>query len=300
MTKRRLRIAVTGSHGAIGSAFLQHARLQGHDVLPIVRGEPRRGELSWRPDRGLLNANQLEGLDAVVHLAGCPIGHRWSPSRKRLLVESRVGPTRLLAQALTQLDNPPGLVCASGVGFYGTHGDEAIDEATKPGDNFRSDTVVAWEHAAQSARDAGIPVSNGRFGFVLSREAVTLRKMLPFFWIGLGGPLAGGKSWFPWVGGQDTSRAILHLAATRATGPFNIVGPTPATQGEFAAALGAALHRPARLALPRWVVRSAFGRMGTDILLASQRLQPRRLLESGFSFEETNVATAIATALDAT
>lgn len=282
----RQRVLITGARGLLGSALAPVLRGRGHSVAALTRGAPGPGEIHWDPAGGVLEARALEGLDAVVHLAGEPIGVRWTAERKASIRASRVEGTRLLANRLVALERPPRvLVSVSAIGFYGDRGDEILDEQSPPGTGFLPDLCRAWEEAAAPALSAGIRVVHPRLGLVLAPGGGALARMLPAFRLGLGGPLGGGRAWWSWVVLDDVVAAFLRaLGDERLSGPVNVVAPIPVRSGDFARALGKALRRPAFLPVPSFVLRALFGEMADEALLASARVESVRLRAAGHSF----------------
>jgi uncharacterized protein (TIGR01777 family) len=283
-------VGVTGAGGFIGGALCAALAARGERVRPFVRGRAAAsGEIAWDPARGTLDPSVLEGLDAIVHLSGASLaGPRWTAARKRELVESRVGATGTLARAIASCRRPPRvLVSGSAVGWYGDRGDEPLTESSAPGTGFLSQLARDWEAAAEPARAAGVRVAHPRTGLVLARGGGVLGALERPFALGLGGPLADGRTWWSWIARSDLVAALLFaLREEHVNGPFNAVSPSPVRQGEFARALGRALHRPALVPAPRLALRLALGREpADDMLLASQRAEPRVLLEAGFRFE---------------
>jgi uncharacterized protein (TIGR01777 family) len=290
-----LHIAVTGASGLVGSALVPFLTTGGHRVTRLVRRSPAAGEVQWQPDAGRLDAAALEGIDAVVHLGGENIANgRWTTERKRLLRESRVGSTRLLAGALARLERKPGvLVSVSGTGIYGSHGNEIQVDESPPGIGFLAEMATAWEAAAAPALDAGIRVAHPRFGIVLSPAGGALAKMLPAFLAGGGGPMGGGNQWMSWSS-IDDAVGMLHFAiASEAAGAFNAVSPAPVTNAQFARLLGRVLQRPAVLPVPAFALRLLFGEMAEGTLLASTRALPRRLERWGYRFIHTDLEPAL-------
>ena len=294
------RIAITGSTGLIGTTLQGHLKAQGHEVIPVVRGTPATPGAHWDPATGWFREGALEGVDAVVHLAGASIGDgRWTPSRKKLLVESRVNGTRLLVSHLATLSSkPPVLVSASAVGYYGSRGDEILDETAAPGKGFLPDLVVRWEAEALKARDLGIRVVLPRFGVLIAKEGGALPKMLFPFKMGVGGNLGSGKHWMAWIHKDDAAAAVIHATATPTIeGPINVVAE-PVRNAEFTKALGKVLKRPTLFPVPPIALNVLFGR-GTaeELLMASQRVSPQRLIASGFQHRYPTIAEALAAAL---
>jgi uncharacterized protein (TIGR01777 family) len=294
-----VKVAVTGSSGLIGSALVPALREAGHEALRVVRREPRApDEIGWDPDAGTIDTAGLAGVDAVVHLAGATIGARWTQSRKRAILESRTKSTALLAETLNRLEPRPAvLVCASAIGFYGDRGDEVLGEESDRGPGFLSDVVVAWETAAQPARDAGIRVVNLRQGLVLSRRGGALGRLLLPFRLGLGGPVGGGDQWWSWVAMDDVTGAYLHALEHPLGGVVNLVSPEPVRNRDFVKALGRALHRPAVTPFPAFAVRTLLGEMGEELLLASQRVVPTALEAGGYAIRRRTLADALESTL---
>ena len=277
-----MHVAITGSHGLIGSALAARLAAAGHEVRRLARG-------AFEPE-------VLEGLDAVVHLGGAGIADkRWTEARRRLIRESRVDGTRRLVAALTRLSRKPAvLVSASAIGYYGARGEERIDESAGPGEGFLADVCRGWEAAAEDASRAGVRTVIARIGIVLTPRGGALAKMLPPFRLGLGGPIGTGAQGFSWVALDDVVSAILHAVRTGSlSGPVNVVAPAPVPQREFARALGRALGRPAVLPLPAFVVRTVFGRLGEEALLAGSFVVPKRLAASGFQFSHPSLGPAL-------
>jgi uncharacterized protein (TIGR01777 family) len=297
-----MRVAVTGSHGLIGSALVAQLRRQGDDVVPVVRGAAQSDEIAWDPDSGSINAASLEGIDAVVHLAGAGVGdHRWSDAYKQTILKSRTDGTRTLAVALAHMDRPPKvLLSASAVGFYGVRGDEDLTEDSVGGTGFLADVCRQWEGATAPAADAGIRVVTMRNGVVLSAAGGALKKQLLPFRLGLGARLGSGHQQFSWITRRDVVGAMTFLIGrSDIAGPVNLTAPNPVTNRIFTQALAHAVRRPAVLSVPTAVLRLAVGReMAGEFLLASQRVLPQRLLDAGFSFADPELAGALRVSLD--
>jgi uncharacterized protein (TIGR01777 family) len=291
-------IAVTGASGLVGSALVPFLRGQGHRVLTISRRPRGPDQIGWDPDRGQLDPSALEGLDATVHLAGEPIGVRWTAARKRRILESRVRGTRLLAETLARLARPPRvLVSASGVGIYGNRGDTIVTEDTLPSEaapDFLVEVAREWEAATQPARAAGIRVVHLRLGMVLSPAGGALGRMLPLFRSGFGGPLGSGRQWVSWVAIDDVMGAVAHALMTGdLNGPVNVTAPEPVTNRVLAKTLGRVLGRPALLPAPAAALRLVFGEMADAALLGSQRALPVRLLGSAYRFRFPSLEPAL-------
>jgi uncharacterized protein (TIGR01777 family) len=259
------------------------------------QARPGTGEVLFDIPGGRIDAPELEGVDAVVNLAGENVAAgRWSKARKQRIRDSRVLGTRLIAQTLAKLERPPAvLVNASAIGFYGDRGDEILDETSDPGDGFLAETCLAWESATAAAETAGVRVVRLRIGVVLAAEGGALAKMLPIFRAGLGGKTGDGRQWMSWITIDDLVEAIVFaISCDRLDGPVNAVGPGPETNAEFTRVLARALHRPAIAPVPAFVVRTVFGEMGQELLLSSARVLPRRLEQAGFAFRHVNLPSA--------
>ncbi len=284
-----LRIAVTGSTGLVGSQLVSFLRSGGHTVLPIVRKlTGALDEIYWNPQTEVIDATGLEGVDAVIHLAGASIADgRWTQAQKHRIAESRVRGTALLAETLAKLSRPPKvLVSASAVGFYGDRGETIITEALPAGDGFLSGVCAAWEAAADPARAAGIRVVHPRLGIVLAGGGGMLSKLLPLFRIGGGGRLSDGGQYMSWVALDDLLGILLESVTNeRLSGPVNAVSPNPVTNREFTEILARVVHRPAIIPAPAPLLRIALGQMADELLLASQRAIPQYLTREGFEFD---------------
>jgi uncharacterized protein (TIGR01777 family) len=271
----------------IGRALSSHLRTLGYQVVTVSR-HPVPGGILWDPARGTIDAAGLAGIRAVINLAGESIAEgRWTDSRKRLLVESRVSATRLLAETLAQISSPPDvLISTSAMGIYGDRGEEILTEDAAPAMDFLAQLATEWEAAAEPARAAGIRVVHPRFGIVLTPEAGALAKLLPTARLGLGGPIGNGNQWWSWIALSDlVSMVEFLLNRTQIAGAVNAVSPNPVRQREFATTLGAVLHRPACVPIPAMVMRLALGEMADSALLASTRVMPKRMMDAGFQFE---------------
>lgn len=281
----RLRVAVTGASGLVGSALCDLLTTGGHEVVRLVRsGE---GGVRWSPDEGLLDPQALGRVDAVVHLAGENIAaRRWSEEQKERIRRSRVDGTRNLVRSLAQLDELPAIfVGASAIGFYGDRGDTPLTEDDSAGDGFLATVCDEWEQATLEAATLGSRVAVARFGVVLSPRGGALAKMLPPFRAGAGGRLGGGRQIMSWVSIDDAIGAILHLLMEpEATGPFNITAPRPASNADFTRSLGSVLGRPTIFPMPAPLARVAFGEMADEMLLSSTRVHPMRLESTGYDF----------------
>ncbi|MCS6851870.1 MAG: TIGR01777 family oxidoreductase [Gemmataceae bacterium] len=284
---RRMRIAVTGSSGLVGSALVPFLTTGGHQVTRIVRSAEAGGAVFWDPVRGELDAEGLEGHDAVIHLAGENIAaRRWSPEQKDRIRDSRVKGTRLLCETLARLRRPPRVVVsASAIGYYGDRGDDVLDEGSPRGTGFLPEVCHAWEAATEAAANAGIRVVHLRLGIVLSPRGGALAKMLTPFRLGVGGRIGTGRQWMSWIALDDVIGSVYHALATDSlSGPVNAVAPHPVTNQEFAKTLGRLLLRPTIFPLPAFMARLAFGEMADELLLASTRVVPVALQTSGYRF----------------
>ncbi len=290
------KLAITGASGFIGSELAAFLTSGGHDVRAIVRRPPREKEIYWDPERAEIELERLEGLDAVVHLAGESIaGGRWTPERKALIRDSRVNGTRLIAESLARLKNPPRvLVVASATGFYGDRGDEPLTEDSPSGTGFLADVCKAWEAAAEPARQAGIRVVHVRTGIVLSARGGALAQMLLPFKLGVGGTLGRGDQWMSWIGFDDLIGVLHHALFTPSLeGPLNATAPHPVTNATFTRTLGRVLGRPTAIPLPEPAIRILFGELGEALLLDGARVLPAKLQASGFTFLEPDLEEAL-------
>ncbi|AKN68888.1 epimerase [Streptomyces sp. PBH53] len=292
----RSRIAVAGASGLIGSALVRSLAADGHEVVRLVRREPRGAdEVRWDPQRRYVDTAGLDGCDAVVNLAAAGVGdRRWTPEYKRLLRDSRVLGTAALAEAVAALPEPPRVfVNGSAIGIYGETGDRVVDEAAPPGDGFLAGLCVEWEEAAEPAARAGVRTVLARTGLVVARGGGAWGRLFPLFRAGLGGRLGDGRQYWSYIALHDEVAALRHLLdRADLSGPFNLTAPQPLTNREITAAMGRVLHRPAVCAVPAPVLRAALGEMAGDVL-GSQRVVPRRLLESGFRFAFPGIDEAI-------
>jgi len=283
-----MRVAISGSHGLVGSALAPFLTAGGHEAARLVRQPASVGtDISWDPDNGRLDPVRLEGFDAVVHLAGESIAAgRWTPAKKARILESRVAGTRLLSETLAALKAPPRvLVTASAMGWYGDRGDEPLPEEASSGSLFLSEVVRQWEAATEAARRRGIRVVPLRFGVILSAAGGALAKMLPPFKLGLGGPIGSGRQWMSWITLDDVLGVILHaIRSDTLAGPVNAVTPRPVTNTEFTRILARVLHRPAFFPMPAFAARMAFGQMADELLLASAKVVPAKLEATGYRF----------------
>jgi uncharacterized protein len=292
-----MRILMTGSTGFLGSSLIPVLKAGGHDVTRLVREEPRPGsrDLHWDPARGIM-PEFPGGVEAVIHLAGENIASgRWTAKRKALIRASRVDGTQLLSELLARAAEPPRiLLSASAVGYYGNRGAETLTEQSSWGSGFLAEVCGEWEAATAPAAHAGIRVVILRNGVVLSAKGGMLAKILPVFRMGLGGPMGSGGHYMSWIALSDFIGVVQHCLGNSAlNGPVVAAAPGPVTNREFVRILASVLRRPARLAMPAWGARLAFGEMATEVLLASQRVQPKRLVETGYSFRWPQLDAAL-------
>jgi uncharacterized protein (TIGR01777 family) len=296
----RTKIVIAGASGFVGSALRRALAARGARVVRLVRSAAEGDDVvRWDPARGVENAAALEGAAAVFHLGGESLASGlWTAARKRRLRDSRIASTRTLAETLARLEaRPAAFLTASAVGWYGSRGDEILDETSARGTGFLADLCHEWEGAAEPARRAGIRWSALRSGIVLGRRGGALAAMTPAFRLGLGAVLGDGRQWMSWIALEDEVAAMLHVLDAGLEGPVNLVAPAPVTNREFTEALAAALHRPVFLRAPAFAL-APLGELAREMPLASQRVVPRRLLESGFPFRVPAVEGALQRAME--
>ncbi|HET9731543.1 MAG TPA: TIGR01777 family oxidoreductase [Acidimicrobiales bacterium] len=292
-----MRVAVTGSSGLIGRALVARLQARGDEVVRLRRGGD--GPDTWDPASGSVAPGALEGVAAVVHLAGAPVaGRRWNAGYKSEILRSRVEGTSTVARAAAGAGVGV-MVSASAVGWYGAdRGDEPLEETSSGGDDFLGRVCREWEAATGPASEAGVRVANVRTGIVLSAAGGALSPQLPLFRVGLGARLGSGRQWTSWIGIEDEVGGILHVLDTDLAGPVNLTAPEPVTNAEFTRTLASVLHRPAFLAVPAAVIRLALGReMADETLLAGQRVLPSRLTSSGYRFAHPDLRGALGAVL---
>lgn len=285
-----MKIAISGASGLVGSQLAPFLTTGGHHVLSISRS-PGENTIQWDIKNGEIDLDALEGLDAVIHLAGESIVGRWTEKKKEAIRRSRVDGTKLLSESLAELKNPPKvLVCASAMGFYGDRGDEILTEASPPGKGFLADVCREWEAAAQPARDAGIRVAHARLGIVLSPKGGALAQMLTPFKFGVGGKIGSGKQWWSWISLDDVVGALHHVVMNdQIQGPVNLSTPKPATNAEFTETLGKVLSRPTVIPVPTFAAKMALGEMADEMLLSSCRMEPKVLEDTKYPFRDPHL-----------
>jgi uncharacterized protein (TIGR01777 family) len=290
------RIAVTGSTGLIGSALVGHLKAEGHTVQRLVRRPALTPEeVTWDPKKGTVDLTALEGVDAIIHLAGANVGDkRWSKKYRAEILNSRLLGTTTIASAVNTL-KPSLFICASAMGYYGETGNRAVIESDRPGNDFLATVCKEWEGAADLVRD--VRTVKLRTGLVLDPADGALGKMLPLFRFGLGGKLGSGKQWWSWITLHDVIRAITFAIESDISGPINLTSPNPATNQEFTAALARALRRPALLPVPGFALKIALGGFSAEIL-GSKKVLPQALTDAGFTFDYPHLAPAIAELVD--
>jgi uncharacterized protein (TIGR01777 family) len=290
-----MNVLISGATGLIGSALVPELEAKGHTVTRLSRSRSGANTIRWDPSAGTIDGD-LEGTDAVVHLAGESIAQgRWNPDKKRRILDSRVQGTRLLAERISALATPPGvMVSISAVGYYGDRGDEVLTEESAPGADFLARVCREWEAAAEPARRAVSRVVHPRLGIVLTPQGGALGTTLPIFKLGGGGKIGSGRQWWSWVALDDVVGSILHaLTDEGVEGPVNVGSPNPMTNAEYTKVLGKVLGRPTVLPLPAPAARIMLGEVADALLLASQRMQPARLQASGYAFRYPQLEGAL-------
>ena len=293
-----MKILMSGAHGLVGKALSASLIREGHEIVRLVRRERVVGqpEIEWHPNQGRIDAEHLEGFDAIVHLAGESIASgRWTEEKKRKIRESRVLGTTLLSESLAGLRHPPkAFVCASAIGFYGDRADELLNESSAPGTGFLSEVCIEWEEATGAAVAAGIRTIKTRFGIILAADGGALEKMLTPFKLGVGGRLGDGKQWMSWIAIEDVVGGLRYVIDNNSIkGPVNFVAPNPVTNSEFTETLGEVLSRPTVFPMPGFAARLAFGEMADALLLSSARVEPKVLVDRGYSFRHSTLKSAL-------
>lgn len=286
---------VSGANGLIGRELVRSLRADGWEVRRLVRGQVFSPDaIGWIPHYGM-DPGTIEGMDAVIHLAGERVFGVWTKEKKQAIHESRVVGTAALSQAIAHCKQKPRVfVCASAVGYYGDRGSEVLTEESPPGRGFLANSCVEWERAADPARAAGIRTVHLRLGVVLSKRGGALRTMLPAFKLGLAGPLGSGKQYFPWITLRDAV-GVARFAIERedVAGPMNTVAPHAVTNRQYTRTLAKVLWRPAVFRVPAFVLKMLPGRMAQEAILASARVAPKRLLEAGYQFQDPELERAL-------
>ncbi|HXQ74076.1 MAG TPA: TIGR01777 family oxidoreductase [Pyrinomonadaceae bacterium] len=283
-----MKVLISGSHGLVGKALIRSLVEDGHEVVRLVRGGHTLGqlEIEWHPNQGRIDAQRLEGFDAVFHLAGESIASgRWTDEKKLTIRDSRTKGTTLLSETIAQLSQAPAVfISASAIGYYGNRGDEQLTEESGPGNDFLASVCIEWEQATRAASEKGIRTVLARFGIILDLNGGALAKMLMPFRMGIGGRVGDGQQWMSWIALGDVVNALKFLLLDSAVhGPVNIVAPNPVTNAEFTKTLGRVLSRPTFFPVPAFGARLAFGEMADALLLSSQRVDPAVLEERGFA-----------------
>lgn len=289
------RVLVSGVSGPIGAALLPTLRQNGYEVVRLVRGSAGgKGQVSWDPGKPL-SPEAVTGFESVIHLAGESIVGRWTAAKKERIRSSRLLGTQHVAEALARAPQRPRvLISASAIGFYGSCGDEILREESSSGQDFLSAVCREWEASTSPASRVGIRTAQARMGLILSKAGGALPQMLPPFRMGIGGRIGNGRQWWSWIHVDDVVGAILHIMRTDALqGPVNVVAPNPVTNAEFTKTLAQVLHRPGIFPLPALAAKLAFGQMANELLLASQKVEPAKLLSTGYRFLYTDLRPAL-------
>lgn len=290
--RRKVKVAITGASGLIGSALVAELEGRGDQVIRIGRTARREGDVTWDPIEGTLDPKEIEGVEAVVHLAGETIEGRWTQKKKKKILESRVKGTQLLTQTLHRLDAPPKvLVSSSAVGFYGNRGDEILTESSSPGTGFLAEVCQEWEAAAVVPSETRLAFA--RTGIVFTPSGGALQKLLIPIRLCFGGPLGKGNQWWPWITLTDEVRAFQHIVDSQIEGPVNLVSPQPLQNKELTKQIAKALKRPAFFPAPSFALRTLLGEMADGLLLSSQRILPEVLETSGFQFDSPDLESAL-------
>jgi uncharacterized protein (TIGR01777 family) len=291
-----MKILIAGASGLVGSTLAPKLKAEGVEVTRLVRKAAGSGEIEWHPDRGTIDAAALEGFDAIINLAGDGIANgRWTEEKKRRILDSRVNGTRLLSETMAKLSRKPAtFINASAIGFYGSRGDELVDEDSGPGEGFLAKVCRQWESSTAPAEQAGIRVVKLRLGVILTKNGGIMGSMLRPFKLGLGGKVGSGKQVISWVAMDDVVAAISFILYHQTLrGPINLVAPHPATNEEFTKTLGRVLSRPTFMAMPAFAARLAFGEMADEMMLSSTRVAGKVLKDAGFKFRYPELEGAV-------
>ena len=287
-----MKVAVTGASGLIGSALVSELENRGDQVLRIGRTARQEGDIVWDPMEGNLDPALIEAVDAVVNLAGETIEGRWTAKKKKKILESRVKGTQLLSQTFQRLDTPPKIfVSSSASGFYGDRGEEILTESSTAGNGFLADVCKAWEAAADTSSETRLAIA--RTGVVFDPSGGALQKLLIPIRLFFGGPLGGGKQWWPWITLADEVKALIHMIDTDIEGPVNLVSPQPLRNKELTKQIAKAFRRPAFIPAPAFALRALLGEMADGLLLSSSRILPEALEKSGFQFSSPDLQSAL-------
>ena len=287
-----MKVAVTGASGLIGSALVSELENRGDQVLRIGRTARQEGDIVWDPMEGNLDPALIEAVDAVVNLAGETIEGRWTAKKKKKILESRVKGTQLLSQTFQRLDTPPKIfVSSSASGFYGDRGEEILTESSTAGNGFLADVCKAWEAAADTSSETRLAIA--RTGVVFDPSGGALQKLLIPIRLFFGGPLGGGKQWWPWITLADEVKALIHMIDTDIEGPVNLVSPQPLRNKELTKQIAKAFKRPAFIPAPAFALRALLGEMADGLLLSSSRILPEALEKSGFQFSSPDLQSAL-------
>ena len=288
-------VLISGATGLIGSALIPELEAKGHTVRRLTRHPRQEGDIRWDIYASTIDGD-ISGIDAVVHLAGESIAEgRWTEEKKRRILGSRQKGTRLLAEKIAELSEPNSvMVSVSATGYYGNRGNELLTEESEPGDLFLSKVCREWEAAADPAREAGVRVVHPRLGIVLSTEGGALGTTLPIFTLGGGGKIGSGRQYWSWVSLDDVIGAIVHALETDGlSGPVNVVTPDPPTNAEYTRVLGKVLNRPTLFTVPATAARVVLGGIADELLMASARVEPVRLQETGYSFRRPELEATL-------
>ncbi len=297
-----MRILISGTTGLVGTALIPKLEADGHEVIRLVRDKKLQGarQIHWSPENHQLDARLLEGCEVVIHLGGEGIASgRWTSARKKLLRDSRIKSTRLLAESVAKMNTKPhAFLCASAIGIYGDRDDAILDEHSSGGSDFLATLAQDWEAACLPAAAVGVRVIHLRFGVILSARGGALKKMLPIVRLGLGGVIGSGMQYMSWVSIDDVVHVIEWLLRhDEIDGPVNVVSPKPVMNRDFTRALSDALRRPTMLPVPGYVLRLLFGEMAVSTILASQHVYPAKLISNGYDFQHSELSAALRTLL---
>ncbi len=294
-----MKIIVSGASGLVGARLVPALKSQGHEVIRLVREHKQTGPGAaiWDPQAGKIDPAALAGCEAAINLAGESIAAgRWNKNRKVAIRNSRIDTTMTISKVFASVEpRPRVLVNASAIGYYGNRGDEWLDETSRSGSgDFLSSVCRDWEAATEPAREAGVRVVMTRFGVILSKDGGALAKMLTPFKLGLGGVIGSGRQYMSWIAIDDVVGSILHsVNHADLSGPVNVVAPQPVANAEFTKTLGCVLSRPTIFPMPAFAAKLAFGQMGEELLLGSQRVRPARLTATGYAFQYPELETAL-------